>query len=422
MYANFYNLKKEPFHITPDPEFLFLSPSHKEALGSIIYGIGHKKGFVLITGEVGVGKTTIVRSYLEDVDRSKLKIIYIFNSNVSFQGLLRTIYRELGIIDLTDDVFELVNQLHYALIEEYKKGITVVLIIDEAQNMPVETLENIRMLSNLETSTDKLIQIVFSGQPEFEQKLERKELRQLQQRIAVKATIYPLTAAESRAYILHRLKKASAENSALFTDGALRRIIREAHGIPRRINILCENAFITALGYKQERITSGVVKEVISDFSEKKRGRALKTALASLTLILAILSSYFMYVRNEDLAGSDARKSPVPPAVAHKTGNMTVKPAVSMPKEPSAEGSSIPVEPGGILREPTETASSPVIRVVKAGDTLSRLVAEVYGVSNKELLTFVKDSNSSINDADRILVGDQILFPARKTGSRRKYE
>lgn len=422
MYANFYNLKKEPFHITPDPEFLFLSPSHKEALGSIIYGIGHKKGFVLITGEVGVGKTTIVRSYLENIDRSKLKIIYIFNSDVSFEGLLRTIFRELGIIDLTDDVFELVNQLHYVLIEEYKKGITVVLIIDEAQNMPVETLENIRMLSNLETSKDKLIQIVFSGQPEFEQKLEQKELRQLKQRIAVKATIRPLTAAESRDYILHRLKKASAGNSALFTDGALRRIIREAHGIPRRINILCENAFITALGYKQSRITSGIVKEVISDFSEKKRGWVLKTALASLALILAILSSYFMYIQNKDQAGSEASKSPVLPAVARKTGDMTAKPAVSMPKEPSAEGSSIPAEPSGISHEPLETASSPVIRVVKAGDTLSRLVAEVYGVSNKELLTFVKESNSSINDADRILVGDQILFPARKTGSRREYE
>lgn len=421
MYANFYNLKKEPFHITPDPEFLFLSPSHKEALGSIIYGIGHKKGFVLITGEVGVGKTTIVRSYLEDVDRSKLKIIYIFNSNVSFQGLLKTIYRELGIIDLTDDVFELVNQLHYVLIEEYKKGITVVLIIDEAQNMPVETLENIRMLSNLETSTDKLIQIVFSGQPEFEQKLERKELRQLKQRIAVRATIRPLSAAESRAYILHRLNKASAKNSALFTDGALRRIIKEAQGIPRLINILCENAFITALGYQQRRITSGVVKEVISDFSGGKKGQALKTALASLAIVLAMLSSYFLYTLNNHQAGSEASKRPVPLVMARKTDNTTVKPAVSMQKEPSTEGPSIPVEPGGTLRETPETAS-PVIKVVKAGDTLSQLVAEVYGVSNKKLLTLVKESNASINDANRILVGDQILFPARKKGSRREYE
>jgi len=420
MYANFYNLKKEPFHITPDPEFLFLSPSHKEALGSIIYGVGHKKGFVLITGEVGVGKTTIVRSYLEDIDRSKLKLIYIFNSNVSFQGLLRTINRELEIIDLTDDVFEMVNQLHYVLIEEYKKGRTVVLIIDEAQNMPVETLENIRMLSNLETSTDKLIQIVFSGQPEFEQKLDRKELRQLKQRIAVKATIRPLTAEESRAYIMHRLKKASAENCALFTDGALRKIIKEAHGIPRLINILCENAFITALGYKQKRISSGIVTEVIADFSGNKKGPALKLALASLALVLAILSSYFLYLHKEQ-ALSVTIKSPAPLTAERKTDNSTVQPVVSMTKEPSAEGTSIAAEPGEAIRDPKGTSST-VIRVVKAGDTLSRLVADVYGYSNKELLSFVTESNAGIYDADRIVVGDQILFPTREKARRRGYE
>jgi general secretion pathway protein A len=421
MYANFYNLKKEPFHITPDPEFLFLSPSHKEALGSIIYGVGHKKGFVLITGEVGTGKTTIIRSYLEDVDRSKLKILYIFNSNVSFQGLLKTINKELGIIDLTDDVFEMVNLLHYELIEEYKKGITVVLIIDEAQNMPVETLENIRMLSNLETSTDKLIQIVFSGQPEFEQKLERKELRQLKQRIAVKATIRPLSAEESRAYIFHRLKKASAENSALFTDGALRRIIKEAHGIPRLINILCENAFITALGYRQGRITSGIVKEVISDFSGKKGGQALKTALVSLAIVLALLSSYFMYIHNRDQANSAASKFPVPLAGERRADESVANPAASMTSETSPVVSSSYVEPVRALRGPREPGF-PVIRVVKAGDTLAQLAADVYGSSNKELLDFIKENNSGIYDADKILIGEQILFPARKKGNRRGYE
>jgi len=418
MYANFYNLKKAPFHITPDPEFLFLSPSHKEALGSIMYGVGHKKGFVLITGEVGVGKTTIVRSYLEDVDRSKLKIIYIFNSNVSFQGLLKTIYRELGITALADDVFELVNQLHCVLIEEYKKGITVVLIIDEAQNMPVETLENIRMLSNLETSTDKLIQIVFSGQPEFEQKLERKELRQLKQRIAVKATIRPLTAEESRAYILHRLQKASAESTALFTDGAVRKIVKEARGIPRLINILCENSFITALGYRKGRITSGIVQEVISDFSGKKKGWILKTALVSLALVLAILSSFFFYIHTEQGRSATGR-NPVSPAVADKTVDSSVIPAEqvlraeNVSEESSTVATSMPDQSINGLRNPAQS-DFPVIRIVKAGDTLSRLVREVYGVNSKELLIFVRENNPGIYDADRIIIGEQILFPARK--------
>jgi general secretion pathway protein A len=417
MYASFYKLKKDPFHITPDPEFLFLSPSHKEALGSIIYGIGHKKGFVLITGEVGVGKTTIIRSYLEDVDRSKLKIIYIFNSNVSFQGLLKTIYRELGIIDLTADIVELVNQLHYTLIEEYKKGITVVLIIDEAQNMPVETLESIRMLSNLETSKDKLIQIVFSGQPEFEQKLERKELRQLKQRIAVKTTILPLTPDESRAYISHRLAKACTENAALFTDGALRMIVKEAHGIPRVINILCENALMTALGYRQGRVTSRVVKEIISDFSGKKAAHSLSTTLAPLALVLVILAGILIYA-SRDPAGSVAVKRPASVLVDRKTdetagGTADRKPISPSPAEAESHGK--PVE----KPHAPEQTGFPVVRIVKSGDTLSRMAEEVYGFSNRDLLNLVKEHNSGINNVNRIVVGNQILFPAREKGSGR---
>ena len=175
MYQDYYRLKKEPFHITPDPEFLFLSPSHKQALGSIVYGVDNRKGFVVITGEVGVGKTTIVRSYLERVVKQQKKIIYIFNSNLSFGNLLKTIYKELGLDARTDDTVEMLDGLYQVLMEEYKQGNTVLLIVDEAQNMPIETLENIRMLSNLETSKIKLLQIVLIGQPEFEKMLNLHE-------------------------------------------------------------------------------------------------------------------------------------------------------------------------------------------------------------------------------------------------------
>jgi general secretion pathway protein A len=278
--------------------------------------------------------------------------------------------------------------------------------------MPVETLENIRMLSNLETSTDKLIQIVFCGQPEFEQKLERKELRQLKQRIAVKATIRPLTAEESRAYILHRLQKASAESTTLFTDGAVRKIVKEAHGIPRLINILCENSFITALGYRKGRITSGIVQEVISDFSGKKKGRILKTALVSLALVLAILSSFFIYTHTEP-GRSVTGKNPASPTVENKNADSLVMPVENVSKVSSPEETSLPDQPIKELRSPAKSGF-PVIRIVKAGDTLSRLVREVYGVSSKELLIFVRENNPGIYDADRIVIGEQILFPARK--------
>lgn len=395
MYASYYKLQKEPFHITPDPEFLFLSPSHKEALGSIIYGVGHKKGFVQITGEVGVGKTTILRSYLETVDRGGLKIIYIFNSNVSFQCLLKTILRELEIPDLTDEVVEMVNQLHFRLIEEYKKGITVVLIIDEAQNMPVETLENIRMLSNLETSTDKLIQIIFSGQPEFEKKLERRELRQLKQRIAVKATILPLSEKESRDYILHRLTKVGSGTATLFTDGALRRIVKEAHGIPRLINILCENAFITAMGYREGRVTSKIAKEVIADFAGKRETSILKTVFASLVAVLVVLAVLLMYTQSNRQGSTAAktaiRSEPVRTVVTAATALSDSRPERSLP-----DG---------------DRSVTSAVRIVRRGDTLSRLAEAEYGYSNRQLLQIVKENNPGIYDLDRIEVGQRILFP-----------
>ena len=147
----FYHLTKEPFHVTPDPEFLFLSPSHKQALDDLIYGVKNKKGFIVITGEVGVGKTTILRSYLQGAVNEKTKIIYIFNSNVTFKNLLKTIYKELGFLTKTDDSVEMLNGLYQILMREYKVGNIVLLIVDEAQNMPMQTLENLRMLSNLET-------------------------------------------------------------------------------------------------------------------------------------------------------------------------------------------------------------------------------------------------------------------------------
>jgi general secretion pathway protein A len=188
-----------------------------------------------------------------------MKIVYIFNSNVSFRGLLKTIFQELGLDAGPDHIkFEMVNRLHHVMIEEYKQQNTVVLIIDEAQNMPLETLENLRMLSTLETSTDKLIQIVLVGQPEFEQMLDQPKLRQLKQRVAVRSTIYPFTREESLKYIQHRLAMASAEKkNRIFTRAALRKIIKNAEGIPRIINILCDNALVTGFGYKKNGSQEG---------------------------------------------------------------------------------------------------------------------------------------------------------------------
>ena len=247
MYQQFYNLTREPFHVTPDPQFLYLSESHQQALASIMYGIEKRKGFVAITGGVGVGKTTIVRAYLEKATNAGLKMIYVFHANVSFKDLVRTIYQELGLELATADLTEMVADLHLALIELYRQEKTVVVIVDEAQNMPLETLENLRMLSNLETPTEKLIQVVLVGQTELEELLEKHELRQLKQRIAIRSQIAPLNARESYAYIEHRLSVAGLDKPTIFSKGALDIIVKEANGVPRLLNVLCDNALITGM-------------------------------------------------------------------------------------------------------------------------------------------------------------------------------
>lgn len=295
MYLNFYHLKKEPFNVTPDPAFLFLSRCHKEALASIIYAVENRKGFLVITGDVGVGKTTILRSYLETVDREKLKTIYVLNPNVSFKALLKTIFQELNIYTETDEVFEMVNHLQQVLIDEYKHQRNVVLIIDEVQNMPLETLENLRTLSNLETSTDKLIQIVLIGQTEFEKILNRNEIRQLRQRIAIRTVIYPLKRPDSIAYINHRLNKALGNDAMIFTRGALKLIARKGRGIPRNLNILCDNALITGYGYQKNPVTSRIVKEVIADFEGKKKFSSLRWGIAVSTVLLLLTGLFWIY-------------------------------------------------------------------------------------------------------------------------------
>jgi general secretion pathway protein A len=301
MYQDFYRLKKEPFHITPNPEFLFLSPSHKQALGSIVYGVRNRKGFIVITGEVGVGKTTILRSYLEGVAKQKTKVIYIFNTNVTFKNLLKTIYKELGLTPKSTDIVEMLNDLYQVLMEEYQQGNTVLLIADEAQNMPIETLENLRMLSNLETSNDKLLQIVLIGQYEFEDILNLYELRQLKQRIVLRSTIIPLNAKESMAYIKHRLEKAALNGTPVFTKGAMKKIVKEAKGIPRILNILCDNALITGFGYRKRPVNAKIVDEVITDYKGGEKEPSLLKLLITSAVLLLLFVLVLFFISNKDL-------------------------------------------------------------------------------------------------------------------------
>jgi general secretion pathway protein A len=364
MYTAYYELRQEPFHVTPDPEFLFPSPAHKEALAAIIYGIEQRKGFVAITGEVGVGKTTILRSYLDFADRQSLKLIYVYNSNLTFDELVTTILQELGIPDRPPSAFQAVTRLHEALIEVYRKNQTVVLIIDEAQNMPVETLESLRMLSNLETVTEKLIQIMLIGQPEFDELLQQHRLRQLRQRIAIHARIDPLNIEDSIAYLEHRLAKVSLGTKPVFTKNALRLVAESSQGIPRNLNILSDNALITGFGSQVRPVNTRIVKEVLNDrgvapLSNFQQWRSAwmigGAAAAAAVLVTVALLALQPGTRNTDTPQQAALQPAPPPAPAERSTSGGASPQSGSTNEANAVPRMLPDQHAA----PAQAAPSP---------------------------------------------------------------
>ncbi|MBC7906320.1 MAG: AAA family ATPase [Rhodospirillaceae bacterium] len=433
MYKEFFNFSAEPFRVTPDPGFLYLTDQHKEALAAIIYGIAKRKGFVCITGEVGVGKTTILRSYLDSVDEPGLRFVYIYNPNVSFQTLLRHIFKEISLDYSGDDIAGMVDALRAWLIEHHSKRETLVLLIDEAQNMPMGTLESLRMLSNLETATEKLVQIVLVGQPELEHLLAERQLRQLESRIAVRTRLGPLSKADSTNYIRHRLKCVALDDKPAFAEAAIAEIVRHAGGIPRRINVMADNCLLTAFGHKIKPVSAKVVREVARDLSLKDSGgrgrrrrwfafgvpwRGIGMGLGAVAAAGLVLSGG-LAMRDSGLLRSHETVivAPMPPAPVKRVEVKPVTPqvpditqaAVLPPPPIQVETPSLANLPGTAVATP-ETKKR-TLRIVAPGDTLAGLTFDVYGKVDRPLLDKVKSHNPEIVNIDRIQVGQLIEFP-----------
>ncbi len=265
MYQEFYGLDKMPFNTTPDTRFFFHSEQHQEALSSLLYAVNERKGFVLLTGEIGAGKTTVCRAFLNRLDPNT-KVAVITNTRLTERQLLQSICEEFGLwIPGNVGKVTLFNELNTFLVEQYRQGTNVVLIVDEAQNLRPEVLEEIRLISNLETERDKLIQIVLMGQPELRDIVELPELKQLKQRIVLRFHLYPLSEREAQAYIFHRLRMAGADGSLKFSRKALAQIYEYSGGIPRVINIVCDNTLLLGFVNETKKISEGLVSEVIRD-------------------------------------------------------------------------------------------------------------------------------------------------------------
>ena len=259
MYLPFFNLQEPPFNLTPDPRFLYLSAQHEEALSHLLYGIHERKGFIEITGEVGTGKTLLCRALLEQLDDS-VSTAMVFNSYLSQSELLQAICRDFGLRADMDSRAELVDQLNAYLLSEFGAGRNAVVVIDEAQNLEPVVLEQLRLLSNLETADGKLLQIVLVGQPELRDKLSLPGMRQLNQRIAVRFYLKALSSADSSRYIMHRLQIAGAGTGIRFTPRAMKLIYRYSGGLPRRVNLLCDRSLLTAFVKETRHVDGAVVR------------------------------------------------------------------------------------------------------------------------------------------------------------------
>jgi general secretion pathway protein A len=266
MYRKFFGLRENPFNVNPDPRYLFLTEHTEEALASLTYGIRNRRGFILLTGEVGTGKTMLLNKLLDWLHRQHVPTAFIFNPRLNVQEFFEFMMADLGIAGDTHQKSQALLRLNHWLLDRYKSGETAVVVVDEAQDLSARLLEEIRLLTNLETSTEKLIQIVLSGQPELEEKLRQPQLRQLRQRITLRCKTYPLTLEETGGYIVRRLSVAGADGQPVFGPEAVEAIHRFSRGIPRVINLLCEHALISAFVDRVRPVPPGAIEAVAREF------------------------------------------------------------------------------------------------------------------------------------------------------------
>lgn len=471
MYTSFYNLKEKPFNLTPSPRFLYLGETHKEALSLLTYGVMERKGFVLLTGEVGTGKTTIVQTLLGDLD-SSVKYVSLSNPTLSAKDFLFYVASGLGLKTQFESKGSFLIQFENFLQTLLHQQQNVLLIVDEAQKLSLTLLEEIRLLSNMETADEKLINIFLVGQPELNQKLSHPECRPLLQRISIRYHINPLHVTETEAYITTRLKLAGSRDTKIFSKKVIRAIHSYARGYPRMINILCDNALLLGYSNGKKHITVEMIEECYDDLqlpesflqkdtdiiirreskapkSEKKIPYLRAAVLALLLFILVSAGSFTSlgqrYLKTVTLLYSThfiSKSSPTkekPSVIVQKKGlpasneekkrigteaefkiakteitKAGIKENLPIPKSSSPKGKLL--EKSKLLKSDLLAKKENVLKIkkeiltVKPGDTLLGLAMEMYGYADERTLNQIQRENPEIRDVNLIEVGQKIIF------------
>jgi general secretion pathway protein A len=367
LYGEYFGLSSQPFSVSPDPKFLYPSPSHREGLAQLTYGIRARRGFVVLTGEVGTGKTTLIHSLLQQLNDGHTHIALVFTLVTTMKDLLRSVCEDFGIIPLGDgqrDMHDYLAQLNQFLLDCYRKGDNVALVVDEAQNLSPEVLEGVRLLSNFETSEDKVLQILLVGQPELSARLNRPELRQLKQRVALRYHLSPLTLAEVKEYIAKRLEIAGGR-AEIFPVKTIHAVHAYSGGIPRLVNILCDNGMLTAYALGKHSVEVGMIEETARDLNLTQAPVRSAPSDAGIIPIKFWGARRAPAEKNSGAADDVETKkqpdepSPVKPAPIFKpeivpapVAESEVRPASAPVPEPEIQPAPAPVEPLSTKPEP----------------------------------------------------------------------
>jgi general secretion pathway protein A len=436
MYEQHFGFQESPFSITPDPRFFYANSVYLEAYANLRYGIEAKKGFIAITGEVGTGKTTLLRKLMLSLDKT-IQTVLVFNTDVTFNELLRVILRELGLPTAGKDRLGMVEELNDYLIEQLERGQTVCLLIDEVQYLSDESLEGLRLLSNLETDRQKLLQIVLIGQPEFQAKLDQPHLRQLKQRIAIRCEISRLRDDEVGSYINFRLRMAGCDNPELFHTDAIEKIAFYSKGIPRVINVICDNALVIAFAGSQTSVSKDVIGEVVRDLRLAPDSQLTQNETNQAPADAAILSSETtVQISQGKPIGSSAAAAAASLALVILIGfaSLTDPESFFMDASESLNGYRHNLSEWAVLLTGQKAKpDKPIVKVANAevqtaeidtksndhrvtiqyGSTVFQIATDAYGSSSAILgMDLIKEFNPDIPNLNWINAGEDLLLPA----------